>query len=471
MRKNIIIAIIIIIIVAIIAGGLLFFMFGGPVFSDFYCNKADKQFEKENYNKAEEFYSAALYFDKKSSRAVLGLYDVYIAKNESEKAIGFIIDGLKMNNQSVELNTKLIELYVINDQLDRALEHINDFGEKFGEYHPVLEVIDKNRPKPLIYELNQDKYPDVIEVNITIPNDCAVYYTIDGSVPSIKGAKLDGLIVIEDGDAEIRAIAVNKKNMPSDELKLTYGMGAGSETLIFNDEAFEKKIRTEIGKTEGAIREKDVDNVDTLYFNAGSGVKDFSDIKHFKNLVELKISGLSGAKNYIEIGGLYNLRELSITNCGIMSTDMPNFSSLPNLRILILDDNKLTSLPFLSGAANLEILSCKGNNISTISHISGLRSLTELYLNDNSIHDVNPLVSLEKFKRLAISDNNISDVSAIGSIYSLVYIDLENNNVSKIAPLGNLNQLTELYVSGNPVSDYADFPNAEVYIIRKLHIH
>lgn len=80
-----------------------------------------------------------------------------------------------------------------------------------------------------------------------------------------------------------------------------------------------------------------------------------------------------------------------------------------NLKILYLDENKISDIYPLKNLTQLEDLGLNKNNISDITPLKNLTRLTELYLSQNNISDISPLENLTKLKYLNLATNLITE--------------------------------------------------------------
>ena len=92
---------------------------------------------------------------------------------------------------------------------------------------------------------------------------------------------------------------------------------------------------------------------------------------------------------------------MKISKNYLQLNEIPEDCLLEKLKILELNDNKLTYLPNkIRVLINLEILSLNRNKITIIDEIGNLKELRELYLNQNFISSLSN--SICNLKRLQI---------------------------------------------------------------------
>ncbi|BDR54195.1 hypothetical protein KIMH_03060 [Bombiscardovia apis] len=148
----------------------------------------------------------------------------------------------------------------------------------------------------------------------------------------------------------------------------------------------------------------------------------------------IDISPVTGLPNLIRLSAPNNL----ITTVG----DLNN----PNLTVIELDGNKLTSLASVNwnSLTKLETLKIGSNQFTNLSSITGLPKLTYLHAFNNKIND--------------ISSTNWNDFGKLRDL------NLSKNKIPSISALTGLTDLTRLYVEDNQVTNLGslDFPNIEL---------
>ena len=137
-----------------------------------------------------------------------------------------------------------------------------------------------------------------------------------------------------------------------------------------------------------------------------------------------------------ETGYIYPEELNSITKLRIESgsvESLQDLSSLPELVILDLKNQRLPDPSLLGKLQNLEVLNVSGCGLNDASFIEDLIHLT----------------------RLDISDNDLNDINFIKRLTHLIHLNISNNIISDLTPLAGLSKLEILYASNNPVLDWS----------------
>ncbi|GKT28849.1 leucine-rich repeat domain-containing protein, partial [Aduncisulcus paluster] len=180
---------------------------------------------------------------------------------------------------------------------------------------------------------------------------------------------------------------------------------------------------------------------------------------------------LSGATSikYFKLSGRY-LNDISevvlppyarIYN--LYASILPDFSSLTNIEVLILDYSSLSDISCLSECCHtLKELDLSDTSVVDISALASFNSLVKLDLRwVNGISDISALSNQTSLKYLNLGGNNISDISPLSSLVNLEFLYLSNNAISDVSALSALSLLKVLHVDGNDISDISSFSALE----------
>lgn len=177
-----------------------------------YIKKGYNALEKKKYDTAIRYFESAIKKDNEKVEGYSGIADVYLAKNDFYSAEEIFLDEIEEQKNNIALYKGLIQIYMdfekkdqipilmANCKSDSVLSGLSDY------------IVDKPT-----FSLKQDSYDETKELELySKGND--IYYTLDGSEPSeTSGAKYNksSPILLEEGNRVVRAVAVNKKGIPS----------------------------------------------------------------------------------------------------------------------------------------------------------------------------------------------------------------------------------------------------------------
>ena len=179
--------------------------------------KAQKAAQSKDYTTAEAYYKQAISKNTKKADAYTGLADVYQSQDKTDEGTTLFEEAVSKQSGNVELYKACMDFYLKSDQnmeIPELLDSVNDsMLEKLSDY-----VVDE----PKFSLEDSTTYDDVQKLLLTADKD-TIYYTTDGTDPDLTSTKYTSEgIQISEGETTIKAIAVNKKGVPSTIGKKTY---------------------------------------------------------------------------------------------------------------------------------------------------------------------------------------------------------------------------------------------------------
>ena len=179
--------------------------------------KAQKAAQSKDYTTAEAYYKQAISKNTKKADAYTGLADVYLLQDKADEGTTLFEEAVSKQSGNVELYKACMDFYLKSDQnmeIPELLDSVNDsMLEKLSDY-----VVDE----PKFSLEDSTTYDDVQKLLLTADKD-TIYYTTDGTDPDLTSTKYTSEgIQISEGETTIKAIAVNKKGVPSAIGKKTY---------------------------------------------------------------------------------------------------------------------------------------------------------------------------------------------------------------------------------------------------------
>lgn len=195
--------------ILLVAGG------GYMVYQNSYPGVVRKGYDAlhaDAFSQAESLFKRAMSKDEAKPEAYTGLSEVYLAQGDEEKAEGVFLSAIESQPSNADLYQAAIDFYMEAGQsvkISPLLEECDD--------PKVLDVVGEYISEAPVFGLENGKYTEVQEVEITSETGGTIYYTTDGTDPSAgTGTKYKEPVLIKtEGKTEIRAIAVNEHGIPS----------------------------------------------------------------------------------------------------------------------------------------------------------------------------------------------------------------------------------------------------------------
>ena len=173
--------------------------------------KGYRALQTDSYTEAENYFNRAITKDESRAEAYVGLSEIYIDQDDLDSAESVFLTALETQTSNVGLYQAVISFYMDTEQqakISTLLENCEDSS--------VLEAVSDYVSKAPEFALEPGKYDEVQEVALESETGGTIYYTTDGTDPTASSTKYTEPILLQDeGTTEIRAIAVNKNEIPS----------------------------------------------------------------------------------------------------------------------------------------------------------------------------------------------------------------------------------------------------------------
>ena len=454
---------------------------------DTLLNQARYQDINGNSRLSSWFYDAAYNFSGHDENVAIELANQYKHDGNYTKTELTLTKAIH-NAPTVELYTALSRVYVEQDKLMdavRLLENISD-----PQIKAELDVL---RPIAPVPDHPSGYYSEYIQLHLDSKAKY-IFYTLDGSYPSINGLVQQDGFTLPSGQTLVTAIAVGEDGLVSPVAELDYTVTGVIEEVVFTDSVVEQAIREKIGAngTELILTNH---LWEVKEFTAPQDAKSLNDLAFLTNLSQLEITGmeidslaflsslskleslnLSGCtfkpEEMTVIAGLPALKTLSLSDCNLSTIDylenapslttldlsnntirnLEVLTSIPGLKELNLNHNAVTALDILGNLNSLEVLNVGFNSITSLKPLSNCTQLRELVADNNTLSNLEGLNGLSQLQLLSVDYNSISDISSLSQNGELKNVSIASNHISDIAALGKLQHLEILDFSGNQVS-------------------
>ena len=414
---------------------------------DTLLNQARYQDINGNSRLSSWFYDAAYNFSGHDENVAIELANQYKHDGNYTKAELTLTEAIH-NAPTVELYAALSRAYVEQDKLLDAVHLLETVS------HPQIKAeLDVQRPIAPVPDYAAGYYSEYIHVNLE-SRAKYIFYTVDGTYPSIDGLVHQEAITLPSGQTTITAIAVSEDGLVSPVAVLDYTVTGVIEEVTFADPAMESAIRQKIGV--------DSDRViltnqlwDITEFAVPADAKTLSDLSYLPNLTHLEVCGLA-IENLDFLSSLMKLDSLNLSGSSFPAESLAMIAVLPSLNSLSLADCSLSTIDYLENAGSLTKLDLSSNTLRNLEVLKTMPELKELELQHNAVNSLEALESLDHLEILNISFNAINTLNPLSSCTKLTELIADNNSLHDLAGLKNLSQLQHLSVDYNSISDISD---------------
>lgn len=184
-------------------------------------HKAEECIAQEEYQDSLVYLNKARVVNEQSTEPLSLMAKAYIGLNEIDKAIDCLNEALKIDKDNAIVAKQLMEVYSdynYTDELNSFVENLKEtkLAQNLGAFY-------LNRPSFSIESGTFDKF---ISVELTGKDNWDIYYTVDGTKPTIQAIKYSGQIRLRGGTTKVRAIAVNQSGEYSVENIAEYSVNS-----------------------------------------------------------------------------------------------------------------------------------------------------------------------------------------------------------------------------------------------------
>ena len=164
-----------------------------------------------NYEQAESYFNRAIVKDKSRAEAYTGLSEIYIEQNDLDSAESVFLSALGSQPTNADLYQAAIDFYMDTEQLEKISPLLADC-----EAETVLNAVSDYVSAAPSFSLEGGTYSEVQEVTISSSTGGTIYYTTDGTDPTASSEEYREPILLQnEGEVVIKAIAINDKEIPS----------------------------------------------------------------------------------------------------------------------------------------------------------------------------------------------------------------------------------------------------------------
>ncbi len=210
-----------IVVIALIVFGISFIM--GNMEKNTYAynyNTGAEAYEVGDYTTAIECFEKALTFEETENvNERIYLYKAYKMIGEKEKAIGYLIELLEYDQYNKEAITVIAAYYHENGRMEDLEQLIQKY--QGTEAESALATFMISAP---VASVASGNYNASIDVVLYSESGDAIYYTLDGTEPTISSFIYEAPIKIGAGNTVLKAVSINGSGIASSVMECTYNI-------------------------------------------------------------------------------------------------------------------------------------------------------------------------------------------------------------------------------------------------------
>jgi internalin A len=206
-----------------------------------------------------------------------------------------------------------------------------------------------------------------------------------------------------------------------------------------------------------------------------------SDLSALKPLTGLRDLGVYKPTSLTDLSALESLprlERLSLCDASLDDVKLATLGSLPNLAMVKLWSNAITTLKPLEASTKIKRLYCDynpqlrdisavarmpeldqvgldGTPVSDLAPFKNCPKLCVLVLRGTQVTDLGPLAGLANLTVLHLPQTKVTDLGPLASVTALADVDVQQTGVADVTPLKGLVNLTSVVVARTPVKDLA----------------
>lgn len=436
----------------------------------------DDAYAAGNFEKAKGHYEQALKAQEDSIEARVGLCMALEALGDYETMEEVAMRGVTISPATYEFYAYKVKAMALRGDIEGAYA----FMEQITNEHVLLKI-DRNQPGEVDFSVEPGVYGEPVTVELTAKEGAAIYYTNDGTAPSVKSSVYSEPFAVEHGTLTLRGFAMSEAGLVSAPFEATYVVRDGNAAYTFKDAGMSALAHAVLGVSASKdLTYSMLDTItvfDTRDVSVSQSVKSLEDLKEFVNLTEVHLYNQSKIGDLTPLSEIPNLRKVTLDNCAVTPDGLKELGKATQITHLTLDNNHLDSVESLSGMTSLTYLSLCNNQMTGIKGLEKLEKFTTLVLVGNKFSDLSGMTQMKHLTELSLAENDLTSLMGINTLPALTKLDVSGNNLTTLSGIGQLTTLETLIavdcgltdiaavskltglvtvdMSGNPIGDFS----------------
>ena len=168
--------------------------------------------QTHDYTAAARYFDRAIVKDRSRVEAYVGHAEIYIDQEDLDGAEDVYLSAIETQPTNERLYQAVIDFYMDTEQPEKIAVLLQNCEDE-----TVLNAVSDYISAAPEFSPEKGTYSEVQEITITSDTGGDIYYTLDGTDPTAEtGTKYTEPVLLQnEGETEIRAVAVNSRGIPS----------------------------------------------------------------------------------------------------------------------------------------------------------------------------------------------------------------------------------------------------------------
>ena len=188
--------------------------FSEPSISENVYAKARKHYDAGEYSKTIEMLRDVTDSEDWDYNCAVLLSDSYMELHKYDEAIAILTESYKLEPDKTDLVRRLMEAYISANDIQSACNLLKETNDT-----EILSKYSEYLPKPPVFSLESGTYTDDDTLSIMSDEYEEVYFTLDGSEPTINSQRYETPFIFDVGEHTITAITANQYGITSDPVQ------------------------------------------------------------------------------------------------------------------------------------------------------------------------------------------------------------------------------------------------------------
>lgn len=179
--------------------------------------KARKHYDVNEYSKTIEILREHIDDEDWDNNCAILLSDSYMELHKYDEAIAVLTEALKSEPDKTDLLRRIAQAYIAANDMQSLSKLLKE-----TQNTEILTTFGSYLPKTPVFSLESGTYTDDETLSVMAGNFEEIYFTLDGSVPTMDSQKYESPFVFDVGEHTVTAITANQYGIVSDPVKNTY---------------------------------------------------------------------------------------------------------------------------------------------------------------------------------------------------------------------------------------------------------